>query len=630
MTWRGMAAVLRAWRMVQRAWRLGPATDSPVPGHLATRAKAVDGMAWIEAGCVEVVDPVGEGNLAAIVAGPGIALEVNGQPCRSAAVRKGDTVRLSPAEPVLTVPSTYEVAIAPDRLSATLTVTPGSTVTRSIPDHPRSVRLEVRVVEEVRIHPPAVAEALRALDEAGVVWGIRRDRLDALAHVRERTSIVVAEGLQPGAGRAPGFTPFLPGVDLNARRRHGVPVQAGWLLGQLLAGHPGTPGHTVTGDEIPADTAFGHTWTLGRGLRLEEDRLYAQVDGRFVLRDSQEGPWCDVIPLRLIPEVLEGQHVAVTDSDVFIHGHLTRVRADIGGALFVSGSVSDSDIRTWGDLWISDGVTRSCLLSGERSLLAAVFPHLAVLRRDLGTILDSYQRVRHMRSAEDEDWARRGLRSVIKVLLRKRLGHVPDVLARLHRLVGHAESVTGRMVRSLEDIFLGADGGGALPTNLGELGRDIDEVLNRIRELDAGQSMLVAQVLSNAELACDGDVALKRGAENSYITALGNIVCGGPIRASEVWATGDIMAPTIGSPYETNTKITSVSGRIYAQQVHPGVTFEIGGEVLVNEVSRRDCVVLLEDHGLVMTSVDVMSMIEQKTAVIDEWTWEEVSNEGSK
>lgn len=568
-----------------------------------------DGQVGVHEGRVFVTNPTGDGDLAALIAGPGVVLEVNGQRLAVSAVRSTDEVRVRAEKPEEEELPQYEVSVSPDGLTATLTVTPGFRVTRAVRDQSPAPRVVLQLDERREVLRPDPEEALRALSAAGVSRGVDHDALRTIAQAEAMATLVVARGSAPRPGVDFEFRPASEDIARGAGSRRGVPVPAGRFLGVLSPPRPGEPGFTVTGAELAAEPGTASSYRIGPGIRAEGDRLYAQVDGRFVIREEGGVQVFSVRPLAMFTEDLDGRAVEVA-GDLLVRGACVRVQAAAGGSLILEGAAADSDLVASGDLLLQGSATRCLLAAGPSADALRVQRELAVLKRAVDYVLRSHAEIRISGVVAEDDWAARGPRAIVRTTLKTRLREVPEALERLSQIARRSPEAVGDVLVQLDQLFRSEDE--VHVEEVQQLARRLEDELAQARRAERGPARISVHAAAHSEIYCDGDVVLLRGSESTRIVASGTVVCGASLRGGSVWALEDVFVQTIGSAFETETRVTSVRGRIWAEYVHPGVILEVGDAVVANDTPRRACCVVGEAGRVSFVPAEAALAIEAR------------------
>jgi hypothetical protein len=244
--------------------------------------------------------------------------------------------------------TTLVVEIMEDRMSAYLTIVP-----------PPGERADVDVEDVVQ-----------ALKKEGVVFGIDTDAIaEALNKEIYHKAICVAKGRTPVAGmdarvefkfrKEAQKSPLKEDKDgrVNFRELGLIEnVNAGQLLAKKIPPTPGTPGVTVTGEQIPAKDGEDVEIPAGKGTKLSEDgsALYADCDGR-VLWTGQK------IEVETVYEIkgdigFETGNIEFKGS-LIVGGNVTSgFSVSVTGDVEVRGCVERATVKAGGDIRVKNGI----------------------------------------------------------------------------------------------------------------------------------------------------------------------------------------------------------------------------------------------------------------------------------
>lgn len=239
----------------------------------------------------------------------------------------------------------YRLEVAADKMSATLTV----------------------IAAQGGVAAAADAAA-KAASRAGVVFGI-----DPTALARAVASPGVAVAVAAGAAPQAGVDASLEALVEVSQARHLIEDERGHIdfreLGvqrsvaagtPLMRRHPpqpGTPGHTVTGVEIPAPKTKDVKFAVRlQGVQLsadDPDLLVAAIDGKPVFhRDG-----FSVDPVLVLPGVnLSTGNVDFVGS-IEIKGDVqSGMKIKAGGGVTIHGTLESAEIEAGGDVEVKGGV----------------------------------------------------------------------------------------------------------------------------------------------------------------------------------------------------------------------------------------------------------------------------------
>ncbi|MEO6866927.1 MAG: flagellar assembly protein A, partial [Gaiellales bacterium] len=214
----------------------------------------------------------------------------------------------------------YLVDISRNRMQATLRIEQTAGVERRLLDADSAGADQLRIrIEQEPVEPsaPNAAEALAAVQHAGVVHGLEPEALQTAIAAPLRSETLIATGTEPVEGRN-GF--LEPLIDFDAIRGSGV--VAGVPLLRRVRMREGTPGRDVNGRELSSTLVREARLKPGQGVSLDEAGILAlaDVDGSPQLREDGL--------LEVLHELIVDQ-VDTSTGDIDFTGTVI-VRGDVG------------------------------------------------------------------------------------------------------------------------------------------------------------------------------------------------------------------------------------------------------------------------------------------------------------
>lgn len=591
----GRRAQERALSQVPRSGERGVSTASSAP------VGDQDALAGVVAGRVVVRGPRGRGNYAAVLAPDGVRLRVNGEDCRSAAVREGDRIDVIIDAEEEVHPCRYQVSVSDDRLTADLTVTPGVRILRRLADCDPVDRLELEVREERIPLRPTEDEIRRALAGAGVVYGVDPEAVAQAARATEPLTVTVARGDAP---IEPSPSRLVLEVEPESEEI-GPLVQVGWRLGRVSPGRPGQPGRAVTGEALAPRRTSTAVVVTGDGVRLSEGVLYAQVDGRLVVHEADGEIHCDVIPLRIVPDDVEGEDLTEDAGDMIVRGLVARSRLRAAGTLSLAEGASHAVLSGQRGVEARRVVSLSVVLAGADVTALAAYHEFSRLAAALQAILEAYQEIARMGMVGAEEWRRSGLRPLIDVLLRRRLAWFPETWRQARERVSGIGGEWADLLEALRRVILEPAGERVEPAAVEDLLWRLQRRLADLEGRTPGTAWLRVHAAIRSRLVSEGGIWIQRGAEESDLIAIGPVVSPGCLRGGRTWSAVSVTARELGSPLEMKTEVAVADGTITAGLLHAGVTLAIAGHRTRVEQARRDCRISVRDGRLTFDQADV-------------------------
>ncbi len=239
-----------------------------------------------------------------------------------------------------------EVVIAPDDMSATLRATP--------PQGGRTATVE---------------DALAALAQAGVVFGIDHDSLLQVCVPDNTAAVTVAYGQAPQNGKDACFTELTPQTANRAPkvddqglidyREHGgvAVVEPGALLMRRTPPTPGIAGQTVSGRLLEPRPGRDVPFAAGLGgasmAESDPNLLQAAITGQPVLVPCG----VSVEPVLRVAEVSLASGNIYFDGTVQIDGEVAHgMKIQASGDIVVKGTVDGGQLQAGGNIEVSGGV----------------------------------------------------------------------------------------------------------------------------------------------------------------------------------------------------------------------------------------------------------------------------------
>ncbi|SIQ05704.1 hypothetical protein SAMN05920897_10354 [Alkalispirochaeta americana] len=330
---------------------------------------------------------------------------------------------------------------------------------------------------------PGAETILRALENQGVVHGVKEDVLQALEErPRYREPILVAEGTRPTNGadaRASfNFRTNSREVHLQESKDGRVDfkelnrienVVEGQVLARMVPAEEGQPGQTVTGRMIPAKDGKAIEAPIGENTRLSDDgkMILAGINGMVKLVNGR---------VTVEPIYVVNGDVNVKEGNIrFLGTIIVKGNVDDGfsisaaGDLEVMGSVGRSTLEAEGDVIVhqgiagkgSGGVTAGGSIWSKFIENAHVEAGEMVVVSDgiINSVVYSDKRIicrgkrasivgGHIRAAEEVDAKTLGSVAGVETLVE--VGYDPKSRARLLEL----EEKDGEFSKELEEIVL--------------------------------------------------------------------------------------------------------------------------------------------------------------------------------
>lgn len=269
--------------------------------------------------------------------------------------------------------SSEGVLLVADRIDATVEV-------RIAPDE---MKAEIKLTPAHGGKAAAMEDVLRALADAGVIFGIDEVALLHACELGDFTGVPVALGAlaQDGQdtlfeGMVPETADRAPKLDehgLIDYREHGkiTVVQSGAALMRRIPATPGVPGHTILGHVLPPHPGHDQPFTaLLPGAQVasnDPNLLQAAVTGQPVLVDGG----VMVEPILRVAEVNMATGNIHFDGTVEVQGEVVQgMTVQATGDILVKGMVDGGSLEAGGNIHIEGGVISHAKLRAGGSVTA--------------------------------------------------------------------------------------------------------------------------------------------------------------------------------------------------------------------------------------------------------------------
>jgi hypothetical protein len=460
-----------------------------------------------------------------------------------------------------------DVEVAPDGMSAWVTVRHGLRVTYALPDTEPALRLELRTVpSQERLAPGLAADdVLESLGRAGVRAGVEAAAIERALLCPGRR-VRVAEGRPARLGRTAHVWTVVHG-DLLAPpdeetgdghgRSDGTEVGIGFTLVHLDPGDVEEEGLTVIGETVAVKGTWNPHLSPGPGTVLSADRrtIIAAVGGHPSV-DVQDGQiFAAVAPELRIPGHVDERDVEF-DGNVWIGGHVEAERCVAAtGGVEIRGRVVRARVEARGTLRLDTGAVAAWLAAGGPGV---AYAHALLLCEQLAAWL-----------AAPGDAS-------------------PAALAfHVHRQLSRADLRLDPEVQALNDRLqrwprgtAAAGWRGSAPAEPPLTDAVLHAAMDCMRRVLSRPGRLFAGHLEQTHVEASGDVKVG-AALHSTVTTLGELVVTGAFRGGTAWALRGARFGVLGAGAGVPTRVQiGPNGRFVAGEVRPD-TVVLRGDAVV-------------------------------------------------
>lgn len=522
------------------------------------------------------------------------------------AVTEQDVIRVAPVE---TAPETIiMVQISEDQFTASISVSLHPGIRYRLIDLPPSPNVTVRAERDEVLPPtiPTVADLESALAERGVVFGISTEALTQIVQQLEQDAMRAQQPVPVAFG-----VPTKPTVDERIEllfdpsdrvrtelEDHQADllglyklssVSAGAELGVKHPGTKGTPGRTVTGQEVPVNEPRPTPIKVGDGVAWDDDgkTLIATRGGRPTMArnvisiHSQHTVRGDVDP--------STGHIEF-DGDVVIGGNVSdSMRVISKGAVSVGNSVSTAVVEADESVTVGRGIVKSKVVAGAR--YAQLFRPMAFLQplaQDLRHLVQAITQVTLDPRSGTGDFQRVTVGSLVRRLLDGKFSDVERRIRELRELIQNAgeDRPDNELIDFVDALHKGLVGLGPHSlkdlSDLAHLQERTAAYVDEFNELQTAAFDVTTGFIDNSEVMAGGQIVCRSGG-TSYSrlwAGTGVVMDSGVFRGTSITVNnGNVTVKEAGSRTATPAHIEIVhNGEFRARIVHPGVVVTISNQ----------------------------------------------------
>lgn len=531
----------------------------------AIPTKTTNGLAEVKNGRISVYGPREGGTPATVVPPPGLKLLLNGlEVAGPVQVKESDSLEVRPLPQVRE--GKAEIQVSPDKMTATLRLTPHEIITPELVDTPPANSLRLQVRERRTLEPPVnLPGLLRLAAERKITYGLDREALQkALESISTgdfpAEGMVVARGKPPVKGEDARVELLIqleeetisPRERENGRidyreLRRWPSVEAGTLIAVKHPPGEGEPGLTITGEPVSPPPPLDLELVARQGVVVtgEGRAVMATAPGRPVMEQRGRGKvQFQVLQVLTLDTVDLSTGNVAFKGDVVIRGSVAdgmTVKAD--GAIRVQGNVGQARLEAGGDIEVAGSAVNSHLRAGgPEAFYLGLAPLLHDLEEEMGGVIVSIAQLEKHPSFQTGDLAERGLGHLLLVLIENKFKRLPSLAQEMAQLVSKASLPLNPEVEKLAGLLPARlIGRGVLENRTREdvalLYRSIQQVRQMVDSLGGRRARISVGYAQNARLEASGDVAVtRRGCYFCQITAQGVVQAQGVVRGGEIYA----------------------------------------------------------------------------------------------
>lgn len=546
---------------------------------------------------IVVKDPVGLGNYPTITPCEFVEFYVND-------IRVTNTVVVSEEDIIEVIPYKsknsfdFSVDISEDKMKAILSFHKDiATSYKLVIQEPvQHMRLKVELSEESKgenedqINKELLKQIINRLDELGITFGIKHNKLKTLVKETKIENEVIAEGLQGKEGQDANIK-YLFYEDINNKhfsikqngridyreRKNLLSVDPGTVLAVKYPAINGKPGINIFGEKIKGRDVRDIKLEVGKGVKKYDNdtKAVAINAGRPILRKNGT---IEVAPLYIHYGDVDMKFGNLNfDGDVLVKGNVNEgMKVTNKGYADINGNVNGGTIRALENVFCKNVIKGKIEAGGSSAIYSSLYMNLTRLLEDLTEIRLNTKNINTAHSKTD-----------INQLLRE---HILLKQNSFRKMIKEILSITESKdvseslkstVDNLKHDFLMM---GKLTFDYNLYSQFVEELNIAVKEVKEGvenKGNVEAYYTQNSEIETSGSVYIKgNGCFNTIIRSGGDVYINGEpgvFKGGEITAGGKVLIREAGSSMGAYTSIkVPFEGQIKLLKVHPNVHIMVG------------------------------------------------------
>jgi uncharacterized protein (DUF342 family) len=488
----------------------------------------------------------------------------------------------------------WDVTMDKRKLQAVLTIEPAIRRRYVLKDIPPSKHIHLQAHMETEVeHDVQYEQIIEKLKELHIVYGIKESNIMEALQATEKTSVVVAEGVEPVEGKD-GWVELKVGSE-NAKkpklREDGTVnfreiemitnVSEGELVAVVHPPQPGVPGITVTNEMIPVRETHPVTVQLGKGVSMSEDgtKIVATQSGRpQVVKKGRTAV------VSIIPKLTHQGDVDLSTGNIRFKGDIEitgsvqdEMEVEALGSVVIFQNVNRAKIQAQQSIFIHHNLIGGTVISGENKI---VISELALLLNEISQKLErmisTIQQMIMSSKVQEKDiyfLTRRMLDSKFQSLFEE-MKQYQNICRNKREYVSGQWIEMGNKLQSY--FFAEKPNYSHSLKGLTNLLRELKTLISQYEQHETDSIEL--SYTMNSVIRCSGDVVIfGKGCYNCNIYAGGKLKVNGVLRGGEAYAQKGIKVKEVGSSMGVTTLLAVPKGEtIQMDRVWEGTVIQIG------------------------------------------------------
>ncbi|GMB07989.1 FapA family protein [Thermolongibacillus altinsuensis] len=529
-----------------------------------------------------------------ITVGKGVKLFKNGEEVNGTIeLEENDELQISVEEDEK-IDAKWNVTMDKRKIQAVLTIEPAVRRRYVLKDIPptRHMHLQAHLETEVE-HDVQYEQIIEKLKELHIVYGIKESNIMEALQATEKTSVVIAEGIEPVEGKD-GWVELKVGNE-NARRpklrEDGTVdfrememitnVSDGQLVAVVHPPQPGVPGITVTNEVIPFRETHPVTVQLGKGVAMSEDgtEIVAVQSGRPEIIEKGR-----TVIVSIIPKFVHQGDVDLSTGNIRFKGDIEitgnvqdEMEVEALGNVVIFQNVNRAKIQAQQSIFIHRNLISGTVISGENKI---VLSELALLldeiKQKLERMILAIRQMIMSSKVQDKD-----IYFLIRRMLDTKFHSLFETMKQYQNICRnkreHISEQWIEMGNKLQSYFFAEK-----PNHfhsykgLENLLRELNIFISQHEQHES--DLIELSYAMNSVIRCSGDVIVfGKGCYNCNIYAGGELKVNGVLRGGEAFARKGIKVREVGSSMGVTTLLAVPKGEtIQMDRVWEGTVIQIG------------------------------------------------------
>jgi len=520
------------------------------------------------------------------------------------------------------IPSNFWIEVKDNNMMATLSITPGKSIARSLEETEPQEYLIIKAQDKITYFVDiALEDVLTQLKSLKVENGIIHSAIHEALKSGEGEAII-AKGTSPVEGLNGDIEVLIEGwledkdeVDNldkleKVDYREGqtiLSVEVGEVIGRKIPAILGMPGKDLFDNPVPPKPVYDVIIKVGKGAVQKDDQIVAVAPGRPFIESRGK-----LVKIDVIKEHVHNGDVSLESGnirfpgDVRITGNvLDSMVVEAEGRIYINGTVNRSIIQSNYSMKIDQNVFSSELSAGKiNHVIASLIQILSEILTYSNHILAAINQILMIRRENNPQEETIKLSYLIRLLLEKKYVDFSELIKKFITIIDKNENNLDEDWKSLSNT---------LNKHFINVSKDQNIQLQSLEQfVNSMQEMYEAYYLApeprvaievpyaiNSTLYSSGNVhIIGQGVYHCNIQADYNIVVKGVCRGGNISAGNEVFLDDVGSENGGKTTIqVPPNGKIHINYAHTDTVIQVGRRIHTFKVGTPNIVASLDING---------------------------------